>query len=328
MGVGNQRVVVREIALPFLPEKELRASLGFQVQEFIPMPVDDAVLDYDRIGEFEQEGRRMLRLLLVAAQRGMVDQIVAAAVRREARAASGLDLIPFAMVRAVGTSDAGMDLEEAATRPSSTSAPTSRTSCVHARGHHAVRAHPSLGRPRHHARDRPRSRRRGRRRRALKRGEAVEDARTPPTPEEVQRLAIQRATAFVDEIRSSLEFYTAQAQGARIERVSCRAAARSCTGFLDLLASESPPARRGGCSSASGTTCPFRKKRWPRPNRCSPSPSASPSRGVRREPGQPPSRGDPRGPSVPADRRARWAPRRAVVLRPDLPVLPACRGSV
>ena len=32
MGVGNQRVVVREIALPFLPEKELRASLGFQVQ--------------------------------------------------------------------------------------------------------------------------------------------------------------------------------------------------------------------------------------------------------------------------------------------------------
>jgi len=32
MGVGNQRVVVREVALPWLPEKELRASLGFQVQ--------------------------------------------------------------------------------------------------------------------------------------------------------------------------------------------------------------------------------------------------------------------------------------------------------
>ena len=28
MGVGNQRVVVREIALPYLPEKELRASSG------------------------------------------------------------------------------------------------------------------------------------------------------------------------------------------------------------------------------------------------------------------------------------------------------------
>ena len=33
LGVGNQRVVVREISLPYLPEKELRQSLGFQVQD-------------------------------------------------------------------------------------------------------------------------------------------------------------------------------------------------------------------------------------------------------------------------------------------------------
>ena len=42
----------------WLPEKELRASLGFQAQEFIPMPVEDAVLDFDPLGEFEQDGRR------------------------------------------------------------------------------------------------------------------------------------------------------------------------------------------------------------------------------------------------------------------------------
>src|ERR671925_2105427 len=57
MGVGNQRVVVREIALPTMPEKELRQSLGFQVQEFIPMPVDEAVLDYHVIEETEIDGR-------------------------------------------------------------------------------------------------------------------------------------------------------------------------------------------------------------------------------------------------------------------------------
>ena len=51
MGVGNQRVVVREITLPAMPEKELRQSLGFQVQEFIPMPVEEAVLDYHVIEE-------------------------------------------------------------------------------------------------------------------------------------------------------------------------------------------------------------------------------------------------------------------------------------
>ncbi|HSH33952.1 MAG TPA: pilus assembly protein PilM, partial [Actinomycetota bacterium] len=111
MGVGNQRVVVREIALPYLPEKELRASLGFQVQEFIPMAVDEAVLDYDPIGEFEQDDRKMLRMLLVAAQRQMVDTVVSAATGAKLEPV-GLDLVPFAMVRSVGTTGVGMDLED------------------------------------------------------------------------------------------------------------------------------------------------------------------------------------------------------------------------
>ena len=109
--MGNQRVVVREIALPFLPEKELRASLGLQVQEFIPMSVDEAVLDYDPIGEFEQDDRKMLRMLLVAAQRVMVDQVVQVATDAKLEPL-GLDLIPFALVRAIGTPDVAMDLED------------------------------------------------------------------------------------------------------------------------------------------------------------------------------------------------------------------------
>ena len=73
MGVGNQRVVVREIALPYLPEKELRASLGFQVQEFIPMSVDEAVefaMELGPAGEIvrlaETEGERLKAQVVVA----------------------------------------------------------------------------------------------------------------------------------------------------------------------------------------------------------------------------------------------------------------------
>src|SRR5919198_4783843 len=79
MGVGNQRVVVREVILPWLPEKELRDSLPYQVQEFIPIPVGEAVLDFDILEEFEHEGGRMLRILLVAAQRPMVEAVVSVA---------------------------------------------------------------------------------------------------------------------------------------------------------------------------------------------------------------------------------------------------------
>lgn len=46
VGVGNQRVLVRELDLPSMPPAQLRASLPFQVQDMLPMSVDDALLDY------------------------------------------------------------------------------------------------------------------------------------------------------------------------------------------------------------------------------------------------------------------------------------------
>ena len=109
LGVGNQRVVVREIALPWLPPKELRDSLGFQVQEFIPMSVDEAVLDFDPLGEMDQGGRRMLRILLVAAHKPMVSALVESVMAARLEPV-GIDLTPFAVVRAVGVGDEGLDL--------------------------------------------------------------------------------------------------------------------------------------------------------------------------------------------------------------------------
>ena len=46
---------------------------------------------------------------------------------------------------------------------------------------------------------------------------------------------MQRASSFVDEIRSSLEFYTAQSQGARIARVVVTGGGSKLDGFMDLL---------------------------------------------------------------------------------------------
>ena len=123
MGVGNQRVVVREIALPAMPEKELRQSLGFQVQEFIPMPVEEAVLDYHLIEELEIEGRPMLRLLLVAAQKAMVDTLVAAATGAKVEP-MGLDLVPFAWSAPSERPARAWSSRPPEARPSSTWAPT------------------------------------------------------------------------------------------------------------------------------------------------------------------------------------------------------------
>jgi type IV pilus assembly protein PilM len=235
LGAGNQRVVVREVTLPSLPPKELKESLGFQVQEFIPMPVDEAVLDYDPIGEFEQDGREMIRILLVAAQRAMVDMIVQAATAARLEPV-GLDLIPFALVRAVGTGDAGMDLEGAGDEAVIDIGAHVTSICVHARQVvRFVRILPSGGR------DITLAIARGLgieddAAEQLKRGEHVEGLDLA----EAHRLALSRAGSFVDEIRSSLEFYTAQAQAARIGRVLVTGGGSKLEGLIDVLRERIP----------------------------------------------------------------------------------------
>jgi type IV pilus assembly protein PilM len=242
MGVGNQRVVVREVALPWLPVKELRESLPYQVQEFIPIAVEDAVLDFDALDEFEQEGRRMIRVLLVAAQRGMVDGLVqtATAARLEPL---GLDLIPFALIRSVGHAN-GTVLEEEIEEALIDVGADVTSICVHLHTvPRFVRILPSggnditiavaraLGIPEDEA-DR------------MKRGEVVEGG---PAPADAQRVAQGRTVSFVDEIRSSLEFYAAQSPGSRIGKLRVTGGGSKLPGFVQLLQERlGTPAEPGG----------------------------------------------------------------------------------
>jgi type IV pilus assembly protein PilM len=239
LGVGNQRVVVREIALPYLPEKELRESLGFQVQEFIPMSVDEAVLDYDPIGEFEQDDRRMLRMLLVAAQRVMVDGFIMAVTSAKLEP-MGLDLVPFALVRSVGTPDVTLDLEETGEEAVIDVGAHVTNIVVHARGTtRFVRILPSGGRDITVAIARAAGVEDDAAER-LKRGLEIEDDPEAPTPEDVREVGMQRAGAFVDEIRSSLEFYTAQTRDARIGKVLITGGGSRLDGLLDLMRQRIP----------------------------------------------------------------------------------------
>jgi type IV pilus assembly protein PilM len=99
LGVANQRVVVRQIELPWMPEDELRSSLPFQVQEFIPIPVEEAQLDYHVLEEVTNEdGARGLRLLLVAAHRDMISGLMEAVQQAGLKPVS-IDLNPFAQLR-------------------------------------------------------------------------------------------------------------------------------------------------------------------------------------------------------------------------------------
>ncbi len=105
IGVANQRVVVRQVDLPWMPMPELRASLAFQVADMVPMPVEQALLDIQPLEEVETEnGSRLIRALLVAAARDTVMGNIAA-VQAGGLEPVMVDLTSFAVIRALATPD-------------------------------------------------------------------------------------------------------------------------------------------------------------------------------------------------------------------------------
>ena len=101
IGLANHRVVVRQVELPYLDEKELRASIRYQAADHVPMPADEAEFDFDILGEFtNDDGDRMMNVLLVAAATEMVEGFVDT-VQAAGLDIAGVDLSPFAVAHAI-----------------------------------------------------------------------------------------------------------------------------------------------------------------------------------------------------------------------------------
>jgi type IV pilus assembly protein PilM len=101
VGLANQKIVVRVVDLPYLEDaKELEAAVRFQAQDQLPMPLEHAVLDHQRLAVIDDATGRRQRVLLVAARREMVERVLAA-LRSAGLKPEGVDLSAFATVRAL-----------------------------------------------------------------------------------------------------------------------------------------------------------------------------------------------------------------------------------
>ena len=111
LGIGNQRLVVRTLRLPAIEDpQEMATAVGFQAQEQIPMPLDQAVLEHQVVGGVPaQEGSTpMVDVIVVAARRDMIGSFLEP-IRRAGLDPIGVDLSAFGMIRAL----AGVDGETA-----------------------------------------------------------------------------------------------------------------------------------------------------------------------------------------------------------------------
>ena len=102
LGIANQRLAVRVLRLPAIADEEqLETAIRFQAQDNIPMPLEQAVLDWQVIGASQAaSGEGQIDVVAAAARRDMIDQMLAA-MRGAGLRPVGIDVAAFGLVRAL-----------------------------------------------------------------------------------------------------------------------------------------------------------------------------------------------------------------------------------
>jgi type IV pilus assembly protein PilM len=102
LGIANNRIGVRTFEVTGIADpKQLANAIRFRAQEVLPIPLEEAVLDYQVLSEgVTEEGQPVRRVLLVVAYRELVDRYVYAC-RKAGLQIVGIDLEAFALLRAV-----------------------------------------------------------------------------------------------------------------------------------------------------------------------------------------------------------------------------------
>ena len=101
LGVANQRVFVRTIDIQAIDDDETRrAAVTFEAGEHLPIPQEQALIDYAVLGRIETDAGLRDRIMVVAAHREMVDSLLDA-VRGAGLQPEGIDLEAFALIRAL-----------------------------------------------------------------------------------------------------------------------------------------------------------------------------------------------------------------------------------
>ena len=101
IGLGNQKVLARDLVVPRGSIESIREALPFQGQDLIPVPVAEALLDFYPVAEVASENGPAVSGLLVAAVKASVLANVNA-VRKAGLWPVDVDLIPFALQRSIG----------------------------------------------------------------------------------------------------------------------------------------------------------------------------------------------------------------------------------
>ena len=100
IAITGQKVIIREIILPIMEDKELLAGVMWEAPKYIPYDLNESIIDAKKVEEFvEKDGNKMMRVLLVATPKNIVNSYME--VLKKIRIAPKIvDIISSANIRA------------------------------------------------------------------------------------------------------------------------------------------------------------------------------------------------------------------------------------
>lgn len=221
LGVTNQQVVVRDMTLPNLSPEQMAKALPFRAREVVPIPLDQALIDFTPLGPPDPESDTVSGLL-IAAPRGPVLSAVHA-VEQAGLQVARVDLSSLALLRAIADEQLGVEAVIDIGRHLT-------TIVIHNQGiPKVVRA---VGRGGEECTSLL----------VAKGGMDIADAERAKceigvrgTDPKIATMVNQSLRPFVAEIRSSIQYFTTSNPGARLERVSITGGGARLPGLDELL---------------------------------------------------------------------------------------------
>jgi type IV pilus assembly protein PilM len=242
LGIANPQSLVRDMQMPRMDPRQLAKALPFQAGEIVALPMDQVVLDFAPLGEPDPE-TNLVNGLLVATPRQPVLAAVTAVERAGLRVAR-VDLASFAALRSIADErlavEAVVDLGAQLTTIVIHNRGVPRLVRTVSRGGDELTTHlaDALGLDVAHAEQ---AKREG--------GLTGRDAATSGALNDGIR-------PLLAEIRSSINYFTAAADGPRLERISLTGGASALPGLAGVLSEQN------GVPTAVVTPMRHIRNRW------------------------------------------------------------------
>jgi type IV pilus assembly protein PilM len=232
LGVANQRIVVRTLDLPPMEDpKAIAAAVRMEAPDHIPMPMEEAVLDFQSLGTVETTSGLRTRVVVTAARKETMERLAGVA-RAAGLELVGIDLSAFAMIRALAPAQGGASLYINASGLTNI-AVANETGCLFTRaasgGLDATVATLGERRGLTHEHSRAWMTHVG----LLT---AIEDVEGDPDLVAATRAALEEGVhQLADTVRNSLNFYRTQESAERVERAVLTGPAVAIPGFAERL---------------------------------------------------------------------------------------------